>query len=499
MSTSSESHEDEDEKGKNYNFLAEEDSTRIYTFAASLLDPRTMTWHQEAYIRATTGALSINLVHLLKFDKEPTLVHSHQKYGCFFTLLDNHQEVSDCLYMTSNHRLDQSIQPESDHLFMLDGGTWDHEIKDRKTLTNNNLMFLVLRADRPDLRVPRRFRLVTADVFLFRVQQKPKDYLYWKSHHMIKHDSVASRVQHEDGPGLEDSVACAVRSILDQVEYLANGDHSREQNRTSRPKRTPDVVRQHQGKYFRLEGVWQQIFPGIVSVGGLSRALLGLVRAMHLEKPPLLREVLVEAILQGNENVRADTDGDYIVLTIDADDWRSGIKHYYLLPVLTADEPEAYESQYRYIKNGRHALPRPRRFKPADTAFMELYFEIDWEWRWKGSHYVENWRPIAEWNLPGYRRRRFLSLIKRTLKEESQAEVRVRARKDQIYDYIVRDLCHMMPPLRAIMRAYEPRLSIDDTWRLVENGETKAQRRMGLPKTIGGVKMDGSTYRVEIL
>ncbi|KAF3036618.1 hypothetical protein E8E11_004057 [Didymella keratinophila] len=412
-----ENHEDQDEWSKKYHFAGEEDDVRVYCLAASLLDPRTTTWHREAYIRATTGALSINLVHLLKFDKLPRLVRNHQKYGWFYSLLDAYQEAPDCLYMASSCRLDQIIQPGSDHLFMLDGGTWKYGIKDKKSLTKNNVMFLVLRANQPDLRIPRTFKLLTADVYLFHVQRKQYNHRYWKTHYMIEHDSVASRTEREDGPGLEDSITCAIKSISDQVDYLIRGD------RISDAARTLAFFRAHQSKYFRLAGVWQQIFPG------------------HAPKSAALAQR-----------------GDCIVLTINATDWRKRLQHYYLLPQLLGDEPGPYESQYRAVKNDRYALPRSQRFKPAHTAFMELYFEID---GWKGSKYAEGWRKTAEKNIPGYRRRKISSLVKWSINGKSNEDVRVRARKNQVVDYIVRDLVHMMPPLRAMMKAYEPCLSIE--------------------------------------
>ncbi|KAF3040603.1 hypothetical protein E8E11_008070 [Didymella keratinophila] len=69
----------------------------------------------------------------------------------------------------------------------------------------------------------------------------------------------------------------------------------------------------------------------------------------------------------------------------------------------------------------------------------------------------------------------------------------------QVIAFLEEELKEVIPPLKAIMEAHDPPLSVEQAWALMMKGQTKEQRKIGVPRYIGGVKIDGSTHFVEIL
>jgi hypothetical protein len=69
----------------------------------------------------------------------------------------------------------------------------------------------------------------------------------------------------------------------------------------------------------------------------------------------------------------------------------------------------------------------------------------------------------------------------------------------RIVDRLKKDLEFFILALDPIRGSYTPRLSLEAACTLVMKGATKEQKFIGVPKKFGGMIIDGSTHRVEIL
>ncbi|KAJ8111745.1 hypothetical protein OPT61_g5731 [Boeremia exigua] len=76
---------------------------------------------------------------------------------------------------------------------------------------------------------------------------------------------------------------------------------------------------------------------------------------------------------------------------------------------------------------------------------------------------------------------------------------RLRVSLSQVLACITRQVDEIVPHLSAIMEAFDPPLRIDEACRSAVDGGTPEQRSRGAAKHIGGVKVDWSLVRVEIL
>jgi hypothetical protein len=105
-------------------------------------------WYQDATIHASTGALSINLTHLLKFSSSPKPVASSETLHA--VAFEVRTEQCRPYLFTQDFAMDQLIDPRRDHLFILDEG-------------NSSCSYLVMRKSG----APRMFRIVGCcyDVF----------------------------------------------------------------------------------------------------------------------------------------------------------------------------------------------------------------------------------------------------------------------------------------------------------------------------------------------
>ena len=103
-------------------------------------------WHKDSYINSSTGALSLNLIHLFKFDTRPRLVQKHETTRFIYAVNEN---KSSSLYVTSAIRLDRVIQPGLDHVYMIEDREHNLHGKSWSQCTENRICFLYSDMTRP--------------------------------------------------------------------------------------------------------------------------------------------------------------------------------------------------------------------------------------------------------------------------------------------------------------------------------------------------------------
>ncbi|KAK0631282.1 heterokaryon incompatibility protein-domain-containing protein, partial [Immersiella caudata] len=115
----------------------------------------TTAWDHEACVDGKTGALSINLVHILQFPTAPELVGTGGEGGQVFSVQPRSvpfcgvadREKAVHLWLTSTGPLHETVDPKTDHLFLLDEG-------DKAPL------YLVLREDQDGTTDENTFKLI---------------------------------------------------------------------------------------------------------------------------------------------------------------------------------------------------------------------------------------------------------------------------------------------------------------------------------------------------
>jgi hypothetical protein len=109
---------------------------------------------------------------------------------------------------------------------------------------------------------------------------------------------------------------------------------------------------------------------------------------------------------------------------------------------------------------------------------------VDWQWTWSGS---QNWVLGVSPELSNSR------------VPEAASDIIIRASTDQIIDSLASSLEFLMEYLRVVRVSYDPPLDLRTAYEMVKRGPAEEQWYIGVPKLFGGVEMDGSMYRVEIL
>lgn len=70
---------------------------------------------------------------------------------------------------------------------------------------------------------------------------------------------------------------------------------------------------------------------------------------------------------------------------------------------------------------------------------------------------------------------------------------------DSIAKFMTKIMEGVLPYVLGIRDAYDPPLEVDTILDMLRKGPQEEQESIGLPKVVGGMKVDGSTYRVTIL
>jgi hypothetical protein len=174
-------------------------------------------------------------------------------------------------------------------------------------------------------------------------------------------------------------------------------------------------------------------------------------------------------------------------------------RHFYLLPSLPRDTvPRTQDIDSNPASNGKpnrrslkHDARKTHHHGGPNLPYAH-YYTIDWHCSLDDA---KTWHRLTDLNTGDSGLRTAFD----KLHARAPSLVQIRAPIADVVAFLEQELEELVPPLKAIMGACNPPLSIEEAWELAMKGSTPAQRSVGVPKYIGGVKMDGSTYPVEIL
>lgn len=514
----------------------------VHSFAASSRSGIPQFWSKESYINIFTGGLTINLIHLFIFKEQPRMVQRHERYGFLYSICGTTQQQPMALYAFSPIRLDELICPCKDCLFMLDGGNSNDEntspIQNDHVKGSPKILYLILRLNDVAHGRPLKYKLLTANLCLFEARDITGQYPHWKKHPVISHkksrDSpVDLRVYFSHSSELDDICPNPRENVASTIDYMSNIIRSLQSlkdvvvpNENTLDQYILGYIREHHQLHFSIKGVWQQILPAVSNHTGLA-AIRNICRTNVAANP--IRES-THAILHSHPSLQDKISSDYYSIRIPYEQWVRQ-RHYYILSSLDIREAlykssssvpvaprkvfeegqhptdSAYEPfpqvQFRereidsYYKNagdylrGLYYCRRSTRREANDYALLQLYLVVNWEWR----HDTETtWHRTEHANYPDAASRSSTPPV-----FHPGVDVHVRAPWGQVEAFIQEELKEILPPLTALMDAYQPPLSFDQACDLVLAGSTEEQKLIGVPKIIGGVRMDGSTHRVEIL
>jgi len=117
-------------------------ASRIRTLAPVKSNDRVCSWNQDSFVNASTGAMTLNLIHLFEFDDKPESMQLGQQNDHIFKV---NESQSGRLYLTSRLRLDENIVPGRDHLFLLAGIDSTSDGENHNGLIENPYLYLILR------------------------------------------------------------------------------------------------------------------------------------------------------------------------------------------------------------------------------------------------------------------------------------------------------------------------------------------------------------------
>lgn len=163
--------------------------------------------------------------------------------------------------------------------------------------------------------------------------------------------------------------------------------------------------------------------------------------------------------------------------------WMSRYRSYYIPPTPfnkgISDEAPHLE-QLRHMKQSRY---RKEISAILNTARWEWKYASDKRWRKTDEHlYDEATYTSGSMDEMG------------TRKEDVYVRVPLIWNMEKLYA----GLKTAIDCMRLIIDTYDPPLDLDALVKMVKDGLTEEQRHVGTPKEIGGVKIDGSTYRIGI-
>lgn len=433
----------------------EPEASRICALASVRSGNWGSLWHENSYVNASTGALALNLIHLFRFDKRPRLVQMDQESDHIYVV---DESESDRLYMTSQLRLDEIVQPGLDHMFLISGAERTLSGVDYNEHTGNRILYLILRPTADVTGSSPRFRLLTAETFLLEVMHTDDPNVWrWDRCETISHSCLLPFLP--EGNNLNDksspvdpthSVAKTITSVAEDLAWHAWGmELIKNWYKTKRDDWD------NEDRDWKQQRIWQQIFPNISDRTYMANAVLALCQAMRFPGSAARRTELLQAVTRLN---RTEEAGGYLVIDIHRRDWSQRIRKYY-----------------------------------------ELYLEIDWLLMQGKSQIWEDAMRSACGPNPNSIRGLFRSIRAERSQTPDDSEFHMCAPTERIVNRLVIELGSIVRSLNSIMESYDPPLDMEAAWNMIRDGPTKEQRYIGSPKIFGGVTMDGSMYQVEIL
>lgn len=531
----------------------------VHSFAvdleSSLAQPP--PWLQNSHVNRLTGGLVLDLVHLFTFEEKPRLLSQQKHLGFLFSIQGTSSHQSMALYMFSPVRLDELIRPHQDRLFMMEGGRHEsvgsRAIFDDHVINHPGILYLVLRSDHAARGRPLKSKLLTANLSLFEARAVKSQRVHRNKHCVFSHKMSRDgpdgmRLHFDDRLRLDNTCPDPRENIGSIIDYISNVLKSLQSPEVLplKPVHSEpysyflDRAQKHYRLHFSLKGVWQQLLPGC-SQDAVLLALRNVFRAALAEvTEETVDQDFSEAII-GAASLQTTISSKHYSIRIPHDQWTL-YKNYYLLETLdfaqarrvcsiysekqlepmsevrdslraveTVDEPPTPKPKWSQdvvdaIQFHHYArLPRyyfdywlrerePKRHEHGDYTLLQLYLALDWEWR---PATEPDWCRTADANI--------LSLASRRRRPphtpvvQPGVDVLVRVRLEKVEVFLLEQVQDLLPPLQALMGAYQPPLSFEQAWEMVLAGPTEEQRRRGVPKVIGGVEMDGSMFQVEIV
>lgn len=403
-------------------------------------------WNRGSYVNAATGALAINPIHLFRFKTKPRLIRKLET-GIFLFAVSDSESIN--IYLTSAVRLDQSIEPGVDHMFMV------CEPDDIHKATAGNFCYFVLREDKDQNTSPPSFQLLVSDVFLFEV---------------LRLSTIQTRYIWCRCSGVRDSrlglsVVDPTYSVADTIERIVPGlrlimglTHSRKvSSNPCKGHYSIQVLAERDSLRLlgplRPEGAWQQIFPFLLDSNDLYTALLLMCRALDATRALAQRKhELLRVVLQ---LCRAEIVGDYFIMKFDCEDWYTQKCGFY--------SPIHTDLKWQRILDG----------------FLQG-FGINRHWSLANVHSPQKKSDFES-------------------QSSQNRHILLRAPTQQIVQRLMRDIELLMEALELVRGSYDPPLDVGTALNMVKEGPTAEQKFIGVPKQFGGVTIDGSIYCVEIL
>ncbi|KAJ8105694.1 hypothetical protein OPT61_g10025 [Boeremia exigua] len=477
----------------------------IHSFASDSDGMKLGSWSQGSYINRATGGLVVNVRHLFVFEKKPRYIQNNDRFGFLFSIHDATPDQPMALYAFSSVRLDNLVCPHQDRLVMIDcsvprTGDGSHICMDHMQ-GNPGVMYLVLRSEPLEHGNPLRSRLLTADLFLFEAREVVWERPHWKIHRRIPHSIVSRSARLKFGsksatndicPDPRESVACAIDSLshtFRSVHLFKSLQIPTDESSIYRC--VLETIYEYHKTYFSIKGTWQQIFPNLLKNSDVSDTVRKLCRAALSQQST--RE-LKETLLASNSGLQAAIHAGYYSIRFSHDEWARAQCYYIFshrrVPTsLLRKNMYSDEQFFRSISDAEEYLcdicreqKLDRRIKD-DYALLQLYVAVDWEWRldsdstWHKAapaQYLFSAKPIYE---PDFDR---------------GVDILLRAPYAQVEAFLMEEMEEFLPPLEALINAYSPPLDLDTAWEMVLAGSTEEQKLIGVPKIIGGVKMDGA-------
>lgn len=450
---------------------------------ARTLDPA-KPFHVDATVDRASGKLSINLIHMFVFVDQPSLKErcgSLNVYG--LPVRDSKgQETESNLSLVVPGGLD--IQPHQDHLFILDPGSGCVLGLPGKHWNIHPVTYLILReyADGPS--TP-NFKLITSRVRLFEgdlVLQDDMRTLQRDDRRDSESWSTVGRVSGYTLNKIRTSVATVLASIQKQMRSLKHHEGY-------------EILLPVSTNRFFLQPEWQQFLPHVEDEDSMLHTVLVLCQALHekreqkeeRESPNTRLQRSFLACIERMFHAEVVREGDYgetfIKLTLDYQKWTARTRYYCMLPEQQRGVPTSglfcgFENITEFWK------------------MRNLLDKIKWEWKFESD---EHWQAVP--HSPGEDQYRELlePPRKRTRMLPPEERVCVRAKINPILEGLRMLVRHTVRLYGMVVEAYDPPPDLETLAGWIKNGPTEEQTNKGVPKYIGGVRVDGSVCRVGIL
>ncbi|KAF2743319.1 hypothetical protein M011DRAFT_480894 [Sporormia fimetaria CBS 119925] len=204
---------------------------------------------------------------------------------------------------------------------------------------------------------------------------------------------------------------------------------------------------------------------------------------------PSIWPSICDGYVKANHHNQATISQDHIELKFKDKEWSEYAQEYYFLENILLCASSQSERLPVYLGG--------------------TYLKLGWEWRYEG---VAQWQKVLSMDyreLFGILESLWDGKDPSPLATDSpdhsnqlavpNRDVLVRAPLSLVAKELMDKLWRALVIVAKIRAAYDPPLEMDAVYDLISQGITDEQEDIGVPKVLGGIKMDGSTYEVQIL